>query len=77
MADAGRFELLPATHPDAAGLLAARRAAYPYWAAGWDLAEDDEFVVVYEGDRPVAGAAIRHGSDAISRVSRVCATDGR
>ena len=69
-----RVELVAGTHPDAAGLLAARRAAYPHWAAGWDLRPGHEFVVVYEGDRPAAGAAIRHGPDGISRASRVCAT---
>lgn len=76
MADAGRVVLLPATHPDAVGLLAARRAAYPFWSAGWELGEGDEFVVVYVGGRPAAGAAIRHGPDGISRASRLCGTGG-
>ena len=54
----------------------ARRTAYPHWAAGWDVEAEDQFVVGYAGQRPVAGAAIRHDQDAISRVSRLCVTDG-
>ena len=69
-----RVELVAATHPDAVGLTAARRAMYPHWAAGWDLGGDG-FLVVYDVDRPVAGAAIRHGSDRISRASRLCGSD--
>jgi hypothetical protein len=72
-----RVELVSATHPDAAGLLAARRAAHPHWAAGWDVEADDAFVVVYEADRPVAGAVIRHGLDTISRASRLCGIEGQ
>ena len=76
MADAGRVERLPATHPDVVGLLAARRATYPHWASGWGLGDEAEFVVVYEGGRPAAGAAIRHGPDGISTASRLCGTGG-
>jgi hypothetical protein len=71
-----RVELVPAAHPHAVELLAARRAAYPHWAAGWHVGGGDEFLVVYEGAIPAAGAAIRHGSDGISRASRLCATAG-
>lgn len=70
-----RIAVVPATHPDAVSLTAARRAAYPHWAAGWDLDGGDQFVVVYDGDTPTAGAAIRHGPDGISRASRLCASE--
>jgi hypothetical protein len=36
-----RIAIVPPTHPDAVSLTAARRAAYPHWAAGWDLDEGD------------------------------------
>src|SRR5215218_3069633 len=69
-----RVELVPAAHPHAVALLAARRTAYPHWAGGWNVGAGDEFLVVYDGYTPAAGATIRHGSDGISRASRVCAT---
>jgi hypothetical protein len=69
-------ELLLATHPDALTLTAARHAAYPHWAAGWDLHDGDEFLVVYDDGQPVAGGSIRHGPDGISRASRLCAVGG-
>ena len=53
-----------------------RRTAYPHWAAGWDVEASDQFVVRYAGQWPVAGAAISHDEDAISRVSRLCVADG-
>lgn len=71
-----RAELARASHPDAVALTAARRRAYPHWGAGWDLGVDDLFVVVYDGERPMAGAAIDHGPDGITRASRVCVADG-
>ena len=69
-------ELVPVTHPDALTLTAARRAAYPHWASGWDLDDSDEFLVVYDDGQPVAGGAIRHGADGISRAARLCGTGG-
>jgi hypothetical protein len=70
-----RVGVVPATHPDALRLTAARRAAYPHWAAGWDLDDRDEFVVVYDDDAPAAGAAFRHGPDGITRARRLCASE--
>jgi hypothetical protein len=64
------------THPDAIALTEARRTAYPHWAAGWDIQAADQFVVRYAGHWPVAGAAISHDQDAISRISRLCVADG-
>lgn len=68
--------IVSGAHPDAVALTNARRAAYPHWAAGWDVEAADQFVVSYAGDSPAAGAAIRHDEDDVSRVSRVCVTDG-
>ena len=68
--------IVSGTHPDAVALTEARRTAYPHWAAGWEVEAADQFVVRYAGQWPVAGAAIRHDQDAVSRVSRLCVTGG-
>lgn len=60
------------THPDARELLESMASRYPAWRAGWAASANIEFAVVYRGEQPVAGAAIKHDSQDCSAASRFC-----
>ena len=64
-------------HPDARALLDVMSARYPAWRPGWEVLPDAEFVVVYEGERPVAGAAIGDDGEGSPIASRLCVSPDR
>lgn len=81
--DAGEVStprVLEPDHPDALTVVAAMAAEFPAWRGaggeGWGggapSAGLDAFVVLYDDEQPVAGAAIKDGGDGIAAVSRMC-----
>lgn len=69
--------VVEAGHPDVHALLGAMAAAFPVWRAGWEAEADSTFVVLHEGDRPVAGAAIGNDEDGTATASRLCVVPDR
>lgn len=69
--------VVDAGHPDVHALLDAMAAAFPVWRAGWKVDAGSTFVVLYEGDRPVAGAAIGNNEDGTVTASRLCVAPNR
>ncbi len=69
--------VVDAGHPDVHALLSVMAAAFPVWRAGWEVEAGSTFVVLYEGDRPVAGAAIGNDQDGTVTASRVCVAPDR
>jgi hypothetical protein len=65
--------ILSGEHADAQTLLVSMASRYPAWRSGWALAPETEFVVVYRGDRPIAGGAVEHDGRGTSSASRFCA----
>jgi len=71
-AAATRAATMTGAHADARALLASMAALYPAWRTGWEASSDSEFVAVYPGTQPVAGAAIKHDGLGCSTASRFC-----
>ncbi len=69
--------VVDAGHPDARALLHAMATAFPVWRAGWGVEAGSTFVVLYEDDRPVAGAAIGNDEDGTVTASRLCVAPDR
>jgi hypothetical protein len=69
---ATRAATMTGAHPDACALLASMGSLYPAWRTGWETAPDSEFVTVYRGAQPVAGATIKHDGLGCSTASRFC-----
>ena len=68
-----RADLVRATHPQAQLLQKAMAAAQPAWWQGWEVDPDADVVLVYEGDRPVAGAVLTLLDRRSGVASRFCA----
>jgi len=50
-------------------------SAYPAWRGsgeGWSVDSAASFVAVYDGEEPVAGAALTDSSDRVARASQHC-----
>lgn len=67
-----RSDVVSAAHPDARTLLAATATAHPVWRDGWEVDPGDDFVLVYDGGRPVTGAAFRVVRPGLAMASRFC-----
>ncbi len=68
-AEISRIEVNPAAvqaavigggRADARTLLNAMTLLHPVWRSGWEVKPATEFVVVYRGEQPIAGAALEH-----------------
>ena len=69
---AHRSGVVRADHADARALLDAMAAFHPAWRPGWGVRPDADFVVVYDGERPIAGAEIGDEGRGTFTASRLC-----
>lgn len=58
-----RSAIVAARHPDAQALLDLTAASHAARRAGWRAAPEADFALIYDGEQPVAGAAVRDEGD--------------
>ena len=73
---APRADVVRADHPDAQALLDAMAAAFPVWRSGWAVAPGSSFVVLYDVNGPLAGAAIVDDGHGTASAGRLCVPSG-
>ncbi len=69
---ARRSKVVRADHADARALLDAMAGLNPAWPPGCEARPDADFVVIYDGEKPAAGAEIGDDGQGTFTASRLC-----